>query len=97
MTQLIFTDAALDDILQISEWYGGSSGELSEEFSAQVDRTIALIKQYPLLYPVFYKKYHRAVLRQFPYLLVYRVTDQRSEIVAVGHAKRGPKFWKSRL
>jgi plasmid stabilization system protein ParE len=70
---------------------------LSEEFSAQVDRTIALIKQYPLLYPVFYKKYRRAVLRRFPYLLVYRVTDQRIEIVAVGHAKRGPRFWKSRL
>jgi toxin ParE1/3/4 len=38
----------------------------------------------------------RLALRRFPYLLVYKETEDALRIVAVAHGKRKPGYWASR-
>ena len=37
-----------------------------------------------------------ALVRRFPYLVLYRLGDESISVIAVFHAKRDPKIWKSR-
>jgi toxin ParE1/3/4 len=36
------------------------------------------------------------LLRRFPYAVIYRVTDEAIEVVAVAHGRRRPGYWKTR-
>jgi plasmid stabilization system protein ParE len=38
----------------------------------------------------------RALVRRFPYQVVYRLTTTEIVIIAVAHTKRRPGYWKSR-
>jgi hypothetical protein len=37
------------------------------------------------------------VLRRFPFLLVFRITDVGVEIIAVAHGCRRPGYWRDRV
>jgi hypothetical protein len=39
----------------------------------------------------------RYVMKRFPFVVVYRVTTDRIEIIAVAHGSRKPGYWKKRL
>ncbi|MCL4204555.1 MAG: hypothetical protein KJ000_18875 [Pirellulaceae bacterium] len=37
------------------------------------------------------------LMKRFPFVIVYRVTANHIEIVAVAHARREPGYWRKRL
>ncbi len=37
------------------------------------------------------------VMRRFPYAVVYTLEEDLAEIVAIGHLRRGPAYWRDRL
>lgn len=39
----------------------------------------------------------RALLRKFPFLVVFRESRAIIEIIAVAHGRRKPGYWKSRV
>lgn len=39
----------------------------------------------------------RYLFKRFPFAVVYRVTADRIEILAVAHARRTPGFWQPRV
>ena len=36
------------------------------------------------------------IVRRFPYLILYRITDEGISVIAIFHAKRDPKIWQAR-
>lgn len=40
---------------------------------------------------------HSALLRRFPYVVLFRIQETRSEVIAVWHGQRDPEGWKERL
>ena len=39
----------------------------------------------------------RYLMRRFPYLVVYRATPDKLQVIAVAHGKRKPGYWRNRL
>ena len=39
----------------------------------------------------------RVMLKTFPYQLIYRVQDDRIQILAVAHLRRKPRYWRRRV
>lgn len=60
-------------------------------------RTTALISEHPKLYRAVDGRARLAMLRRFPYLVVYVEEESFIEVIAVMHAHRNPEIWKARL
>jgi plasmid stabilization system protein ParE len=84
------------DIIEAEAWYRERSRVASVRFSEGVKRTFRLILDNPLQYQLVFRRYRRATIRQFPYALIYSVTDTEIVVVACMHGRRHPRRWQDR-
>lgn len=81
----------------IEDWYEAQQTGLGGAFRSAVDRILADISDYPLMYPQRYRDNRRAVLRRFPCLVWYRVLEDSVVVLACVHGKRDPRRVQARL
>ena len=83
-------DAAFD-------WYLERSPDAALRFDDEVNRALTQIAQAPQRWAAGSHSTRRFLLRQFPFILIYReLTSGAIQIVAVAHTSRKPGYWKRR-
>jgi toxin ParE1/3/4 len=82
-------DAAFD-------YYCERSPRAAEAFYLELARADRAIRKSPESWAEYLYGTRRYLLEQFPFV-VYRVSDQRIEILAVAHGHRKPGYWAERL
>lgn len=89
---LRFRPEARLDLLEASAWYENRSPGLGAEFVRAVDVAAAGILRFAESFPIAYSNVRMAVLRRFPYALLYVVDSERNEIIVLGcfHHRRAP-------
>ena len=85
------------DIAEAFDWYEEQVLGLGSDFLLCLDAVLNEIRRNPLLYPQIHRKARRALVRRFPYQILYVYIDETITVIAVFHAKRNPKIWKKRL
>ena len=88
---------ALDEAVAATEWYAKRSRRAAEAFLDEIDRVIARLSEHPGQFPSYDFGTRRAMLRRFPWSLVFRETASGLEIIAVVHSRRRPGYWRSRV
>ncbi len=86
---------AESEIDEAFQWYEDQRVGLGYEFLAEFNRTIDRVVVYPEAYTVIEEGLHRALVKRFPYGIIYGV-DGEGEcivIVAVSHLHREPFYW----
>jgi plasmid stabilization system protein ParE len=84
-------DAAFD-------WYLQRSVDAALKFDAEMDRALAQIIQSPERWAVGSHFTRRFLLKQFPFIVIYRSRSSSViEVVAVAHTSRRPGYWSGRL
>jgi plasmid stabilization system protein ParE len=78
------------------QWFEREREGLGEEFLRAVDRVVGIIAEYPEGFPVVHRDIRRAVLKRFPYAVVYRLKADHVIVVGCFHSKRDPKSWLAR-
>ncbi len=80
------------------EWYPERSPDAALKFDAEVEQALARINESPRRWAAGSHSTRRFLLRQFPFILVYRGRmDGSIQIVAVAHTSRRPGYWAERL
>jgi plasmid stabilization system protein ParE len=84
------------EIDEAFDWYEIQRPGLGIEFLDDLNACLKRIQLNPLLYQKAHRSTHRALLDQFPYALLYRVT--RSTIILLGcrHERQDPNDWMQR-
>jgi plasmid stabilization system protein ParE len=77
-------------------WYKSQKPGLGDKFLDCVDETVNRISQMPESYVIVYGDIRRAVVRQFPYAVYYRIVSSRVIVTAIFHGRRDPKSWQTR-
>jgi len=95
--RLIIRPEAELDIQDAFEWYEAQTPGLGSEFIRAVDTCLSGIGRNPLTYPRIYKQARRALIRRFPYSMLFVFEQEFVAVVACFHSKRNPKSWQSRL
>lgn len=67
-----------------------------QTFLDRLNETLARIGAMPEMYGVVWRNVRAARLRQFTYVVYYRVHDDRVEVIAVMHGRRGAAAWRGR-
>ena len=80
------------------EWYRmEATAKVAEAFRLEVDRAVTETCRFAERQSVYDGEYRWVRLTRFPYLLVFRILDERRLlIVAVAHERRAPGYWRLR-
>jgi len=91
-----FAPAAREEFFSTIEYYELQQSGLGLSFSAQVRTAIDRIIGFPDGWTPLDSTFHRCLVKQFPYALIYTVVDQVVIITAVMNLHRKPDYWRNR-
>lgn len=83
-------DAAFDHYL-------ASSRSIAQAFVESLEQALLAIQDHPGTWAVYLYGTRRYFMSRFPFVIVYRATVTRIEVIAVAHGHREPGYWKTRL
>ncbi|MGA2621223.1 MAG: type II toxin-antitoxin system RelE/ParE family toxin [Thermoguttaceae bacterium] len=95
--KLLILPAAERDTDEAFGWYERRQKGLGFEFLRAVDARVRAIQRNPEMCAVIEQHYRRALVRRFPYAILYAHTEDTVTIYAVFHTSRDPKKLRARL
>ena len=87
---------ALEEAQAAFLWYSARSEAVGDGFMAELDRAFGQVLDHSQTWPRCIHSTQRYILHRYPFYVVYRLTEQEVQVIAVAHAKRRPGYWKSR-
>ena len=94
--RVLLRPEARADLRDARDWYERQSPGLGSEFLRAVESVIATIQRAPAFYPAVEAPVRRAVLRRFPYQVIYALEGDEVVVLACLHHRRDPTVWRSR-
>jgi plasmid stabilization system protein ParE len=89
-----FSQNAKEEFLQSIEYYELQETGLGATFSEQVFSTIERIVDFPQGWTPLDDTFHRCLVKQFPYALIYTELNGNLIIVSVMNLHRKPDYWR---
>ena len=80
-----------------ANFYSERRCELGIRLLNSLDETLGRISIKPEIYRELEPGIRKTRLKTFPYALVYRIRNDKVEIIAVMHVRRRPGYWKDRV
>ena len=98
MSKLQYLHEAASELADAHQYYESCRHGLGFELLDEVDAALAFIRTDPQRFGRYRNMQVRiCLLRRFPYGVYYLPGDDIIWIVAVGHHRRRPGYWKKRL
>jgi len=99
MKQILeFRPAARAEFDDAADWYEAQRSGLRAEFTHAVDLTLSTILNTPQTFPVVYgSNARRALIRKFPYAIIFSAFADKIIVYSVFHTSRSPMTWRNRL
>jgi len=97
--KLAYDPRALAEMRREARWYEARAPGLGRAMLDLVDAALLAIAEAPMSFPRVPRapRYRRAILRRYPFSIVFTVEDGFVYVVAFAHAKRRPLYWRRRL
>ena len=96
MPTVDFHPEAADEAVAAQKWYADIDPTLGVEFSDALERAIFLIETTPQRWTQHLHGTRCINLRRFPYLVIYRHSDDEIQVVAIQHSRRKLGYWNNR-
>jgi plasmid stabilization system protein ParE len=80
-----------------ADWYEQQRAGLGPQFIGRVRDVFDRIGAHPKLHSMVYKDVRKAVVKQFPFVVLYREEESEVIVISVFHASRDPSIWQSRV
>jgi plasmid stabilization system protein ParE len=94
--RLVVNPEAEADLDEARRWYEAERVGLGNELIDAVDAVLDRVQRAPRLYAKMFQELRLALVRRFPYAVVYRIDEDQITVVAVYHTHRDPRGWQSR-
>ena len=89
--KLVFTTKSENEFIEAAAYYETQQKGLGYKFSESINTLFTSLTINPFAYQRKYKHYREAVLKIFPFIVVYEIKDKEIIINAIFHTKRNPK------
>ena len=96
MTRHRYLPSAREELNEAAAFYEVSVPGLGEAFLDDVERAIATVREGPGIGASVGRGIRKAILRRFPFTIVYAQRDEEIVIVAIAHQRRRPGYWRGR-
>ena len=82
---------------EVFDWYLERDHAVAERFQQELETAQTTIQRSPDAWAEYMHGTRRYLLKRYPYVVVYRVTEDRIEVIAIAHGRRKPGYWADRL
>jgi plasmid stabilization system protein ParE len=98
-SSLRILSAAEREVAEAFAWYEARQPGLGFEFMRAVDARVYSIRRSPEMCGFIQRPYRCAIVRRFPYMIVYRYSNDDDTVIvyAVFHTAQDPDKWRLRL
>lgn len=79
------------------DWYWSRSRAAGLDFAIELKAALAQLRKAPQICPPYLHGTRRAVLKRYPFSVVFRERLHGIQVIAIAHAKRRPGYWAKRL
>jgi plasmid stabilization system protein ParE len=93
---VILRPEAEAELTEAIDWYESRGEGLGADFMRAVDAAMAAIERNPEQHQIVRGQVRRAVLRRFPYGLIYVASEHEITVLACFHGRRDPRRWFER-
>jgi plasmid stabilization system protein ParE len=83
-----FHPHAEDEANRAYTWYYEHNPAAARAFLADLDHAVSRVQKAPERWPLYHGTALRYIFQRFPFSLIYRVTEDAIEIIAVAHHSR---------
>ena len=89
----VLSNRARKEIGESWNWYEERQMGLGDRFVKEVTNRVEIIQKAPRRFPTRIKSYKETVLPTFPFVIIYRINEQKKliRITSVFHQSRNPK------
>lgn len=94
---VIFSQPASEEFEDARVWNEERRSGLGQEFVSCLQAAIDQLQRTPFRHPEVEPGVRRALVRRFPYAVLYVVDVDRIFVLAVFHSSRDPRVWKARM
>lgn len=91
-----FSQAAREELIASIEYYESQQPGLGLTFSNQVHEAIGRILECPEGWTPLDDTFHRCLINQFPYALIYTIENNSLLITSVMNLHRKPDYWRNK-
>ena len=94
----VVAEDAQNDIREARRWYESEGGpRLDARFVRAVEASLARMERFPQIHPEVHGHLRRALVKPFPYMLLYEIEDLELVVHRGIHVSRDPPQWRQRL
>jgi len=93
---LRFLDEAERELRDAVADYDAQKKGLGRRFSNELKEKLRFLRKMPMAHGIVERDIRRAVLKHFPYVVLYRVGEMEVVVLSIFYAKRDPADWQSR-
>lgn len=94
---VVFRPQAEAEFEEAQTWYEARLPGLGQEFVTCVQAAIEIVRRSPAQSPRVDGEVRRALVRRFPYAVLYLADSEHVTIIAVFHTSREPVRWQERV
>ncbi|MBN2704106.1 MAG: type II toxin-antitoxin system RelE/ParE family toxin [Pontiellaceae bacterium] len=91
-----FSEKAREEFLQSVDYYELQQSGLGLSFTEQIFATIERILDFPEGWTSLDADFHRCLVKQFPFAIIYTLQNDVMLVVSVMNLYREPGYWKNR-
>jgi plasmid stabilization system protein ParE len=88
---------AEEEMTEAALFYEAAKTGLGDPFLDDVQRAIDTVRERPHLGVAVSYGFRRALIRRFPFSLIYALEGDEIVVIAVAHQRRSPNYWKVRI
>ncbi len=94
----VVAEDAQIDVREARRWYESEDGpRLDARFARAVAASLILVERFPQIHPEVHGHLRRALVKPFPYMLLYEIEDHELVVHRCIHVSRDPMRWRQRL
>jgi len=94
---IVFLDEARAEFDAAADWYEAKMPGLGKTFVRHVEDVLKNIGALPRMHQMIHHSVRRAVVKKFPYTILYTIEPDHILVIAVFHGKRDPSIWQGRI
>lgn len=84
------------ELWEAVDWYDSKKNRLGKLFARELQEIMQSIRKHPTRFPKIHKEIRKAVLKKFPYVVIYEILNDTVFVLSIFHTSRNPKIWKNR-
>ncbi len=87
---------AVNEMTEAALFYEERQMGLGERLLDAIEEAIEFLREHPTLWRHDERGRRKYRVKRFPYLIIYKVTQQTIYILAIAHTSKKPEYWESR-